>query len=134
MYTCNTGSSSLFKYHKKGEFECYESCDLFVGIIRKMYIINGYECDCVLYANEIMSEFVIIMKKNAFIEQININIKINVCWVMRLIANLNLKEKVIIIIYKSAFLQKKNAQTIIIIFLTKILAGLHDQLESLPML
>ena len=52
MHTCNTGSSSLFKYHKKGEFECYESCDLFVGIIRKMYIINGYECDCVFYANE----------------------------------------------------------------------------------
>jgi hypothetical protein len=85
---------------------------------------------------KIMSKFVIIMKKNGLIAQINVNvnIKINVCWVMRLIANLNLKEKVIIIIYKNAFLQKKNAQTIIIIFLTKILAGLHDQLESLPML
>ena len=35
MYTCNTGSSSLFKYHKKGEFECYESCDLILGLIGK---------------------------------------------------------------------------------------------------
>ena len=43
MYTCNNGSSSLLKYHKKGEFECYESCDLILGLIGKMYIINGYE-------------------------------------------------------------------------------------------
>ena len=31
MHTCNTGSSSLFKYHKKGEFEYNESCDLILG-------------------------------------------------------------------------------------------------------
>ena len=101
-----------------------------------MYIINGYECDCVFYANENHVRVCYNNEEEWFNSTNHYKYKYkNQC----LLGNeTDCKFKVegegSNNYLQKAFFQKKNIQTIIIIILTKIFAGLHAQLESLPML